>query len=165
MLGGAHRSHRTEATAGSRTILRLLVRPRSAAQHPERATEAALALLEAQGGGGGETVEAGGCRSVLLLPLMAAQLAFVMNQLLLTLFLVNPILRRAWRARSALADATAVELTRYPTAWPRAWSPSPDAGASSPAPSRWPTCSWSDLRPRSRPTPSTTPSCSGSRWS
>ena len=95
-------------------ILRLLVRPRSAEQHPERAKEAALALLEAQGGGGDETVEAKGCLSVLLLPLMAAQLAFVMNQLLFTLFLVNPILRRAWRARSALADATAVELTRYP---------------------------------------------------
>ncbi len=95
-------------------ILRLLVRPRSAAEHPERTKEAALALLEAQGGGGGETIEAKGCLSVLLLPLMAAQLAFVMNQLLFTSFLVNPLLRRAWRTRSALADATAVELTRYP---------------------------------------------------
>ena len=95
-------------------ILRLLVRPRAAAEHPERTKEAALALLEAQGGGGGETIEAKGCLSVLLMPLMAAQLAFVLNQLLFTGFLVNPLLRRAWRARSALADATAVELTRYP---------------------------------------------------
>ena len=60
------------------------MRPRSAAEHPERTKEAALALLEAQGGGGGETIEAKGCLSVLLLPLMAAQLAFVMNQLLFT---------------------------------------------------------------------------------
>ncbi len=94
--------------------LRLLARPRAAAQNPEQAKEVALALLQAQGGGGGETVEAKGCLSVLLLPLMAAQLAFVMNQLLFSLFLVNPLVRRAWRARSALADASAVELTRYP---------------------------------------------------
>jgi heat shock protein HtpX len=95
-------------------ILRLVARPSSAREHPEKAKEAALALLEAQGGGGGETVEAKGCLSVLLLPLMAAQLAFVMNQLLFTMLLVNPLLKRAWRARSELADATAVELTRYP---------------------------------------------------
>ncbi|MEA2704275.1 MAG: heat shock protein HtpX [Actinomycetota bacterium] len=95
-------------------ILRLLVRPSSAVRHPERARDAALALLEAQGGGGDETIEAKGCLSVLLLPLMAAQLAFVMNQMLFSMLLVNPLLKRAWRARSALADATAVELTRYP---------------------------------------------------
>ena len=38
---------------------------------PRAAKDAASALLEAQGGSGGEAVEAGGCLSVLLLPLMA----------------------------------------------------------------------------------------------
>lgn len=96
-------------------VLRLVVRPSSADHHPEKAREASIALLEAQGGGGdSETIEANGCLSILLLPVMAAQLAFVVNQMLLSFLLVNPLLRRAWRARSALADATAVELTRYP---------------------------------------------------
>jgi len=96
-------------------VLRLVVRPSSADHHPEKAQEASLALLEAQGGNGGsETIDANGCLSMLLLPVMAAQLAFVVNQMLLSFLLVNPLLKRAWRARSALADATAVALTRYP---------------------------------------------------
>lgn len=97
-------------------ILHMVVRPSLARRHPRRAVEASVALLEAQGGGTdpSDTSQPNGCLSMLLLPVMAAQLAFVMNQMIFTSFLINPLLRRAWRARAELADATAVELTRYP---------------------------------------------------
>jgi heat shock protein HtpX len=97
-------------------VLRLMVRPGTARRHPERAVEASVALLEAQGGGADSTgtSQPNGCLSVLLLPVMAAQLAFVMNQMIFSWLLVNPLLKRAWRARALLADATAVELTRHP---------------------------------------------------
>lgn len=97
-------------------VLRLLVRPSSARRHPERAVAASVALLQAQGGSSdpSDTIEAKGCLSVLLLPVLAAQLAFVVNQMLFSFLLVNPLLKRAWRARTELADATAVELTRHP---------------------------------------------------
>lgn len=96
--------------------LRLMVRPGSAHEHPERVAAASAALLDAQGGGssGSDTVEPNGCLSVLLLPILAAQMAFVMNQLIISSFVITPLLKRAWRARSELADATAVALTRHP---------------------------------------------------
>jgi Zn-dependent protease with chaperone function len=96
-------------------VLRLMLRPGAARKHPERAAAASAALLDAQGGGGdAESIEHNGLVSMLLLPVLAAQMAFVMNQLILSSFVITPMLKRAWRARAELADASAVELTRYP---------------------------------------------------
>ena len=96
-------------------VLRLMLRPGAAQRHPEVAAAAAGALLDAQGGGGdAETIEHNGLLSIMLLPVLAAEMAFVMNQMIVASFVITPMLKRAWRARSELADATAVELTRYP---------------------------------------------------
>lgn len=99
----------------ARPVLRLMLRPGAAQRHPEVAATTAGALLDAQGGGGdAESIEHNGLVSIMLLPVLAAQMAFVMNQLIVASFVITPMLKRAWRARSELADATAVELTRYP---------------------------------------------------
>jgi Zn-dependent protease with chaperone function len=102
--------------AAIRPVLGLALRPGTARKDPERAARASAALLSVQAGDSHDRTSGDepGCLSVLLLPVLAAQLAFVMNQLILSLLVVNPFLRRAWRARMELADATAVELTRYP---------------------------------------------------
>ena len=57
-----------------------------------------------------------GCLSVITLPFLMAGGAFMMNRLIFGMLIVNPLLRRRWRERRYLADATAVELTRNPTA-------------------------------------------------
>src|SRR5258706_14473584 len=54
------------------------------------------------------------------LPFLMARGAFMMNRVIFGMLAVNPLLRRRWRARQYLADATAVELTRNPTALARA---------------------------------------------
>lgn len=96
-------------------VLRLMLRPGAAKRHPERAAAASAALLDAQGGGGdAESVDHNGLVSMLLLPVLAAQMAFVMTQLIISSFVITPMLKRAWRSRAELADASAVELTRYP---------------------------------------------------
>ena len=99
---------------GARRALRLIFWPGSARRNPERVRELAVAVLQAQALSDNETIEPKGCLSVLLLPVMAAQLAFVFNQMIFSGLLVTPLLKHAWRARSQLADATAVELTRHP---------------------------------------------------
>lgn len=57
-----------------------------------------------------------GCLSVILVPFVMAHGAFTLNRLIFQPFLVNPFLKRRWQARRYLADASAVELTRNPTA-------------------------------------------------
>jgi heat shock protein HtpX len=59
-------------------------------------------------------------KSMLLLPFLMAGLAFTTTRMLFGFVIVNPFLRRAWRARKHLADATAVQLTRDPGALARA---------------------------------------------
>jgi Zn-dependent protease with chaperone function len=60
--------------------------------------------------------------AIVTLPVLMAGGAFMMNDLVFTMLLVNPLLRRAWRARRYLADATAVQLTRNPQGLARALS-------------------------------------------
>ncbi|HEX8003545.1 MAG TPA: M48 family metalloprotease [Mycobacteriales bacterium] len=57
-----------------------------------------------------------GLKAMLTLPFLTAGLAFSMTRMVFGWFVVNPFLRRAWRARKHLADATAVQLTRDPGA-------------------------------------------------
>lgn len=57
-----------------------------------------------------------GLKAMLTLPFVMAGLSFTMTRMILGFLVVNPFLRRAWRARKHLADATAVQLTRDPGA-------------------------------------------------
>lgn len=114
-LLGAPSNRSTRRAVGQ--VLRLALRPGTARRHPERMAVASRALFEAQSAGAGEgtdTVSDPSYRSVLLLPVLGAQLAFSLNQMVLSWLLVTPLLKRAWRSRSELADATAVQLTRHP---------------------------------------------------
>ena len=98
-------------------VLGLVIRPGSARHHPERVAAASVVLLQAQGAGGGEKPEPSTetrYRDILLLPVMSADMAFSMNQMTMSWLMVTPLLKRAWRARSELADASAVALTRNP---------------------------------------------------
>jgi len=104
-----------------RKTLRHLVRYAFRRPGADDVAEAARVLTYA-----GTTVEvdsaetASGLRAMLLLPFLAAGMAFSMTRMLFGFVLVNPVLRRAWRARKQLADATAVQLTRDPGALARA---------------------------------------------
>ena len=100
-----------------RSVLGLAIRPLSARRHPERMAAASVALLQAQRGGGEDDTEATSdakFTDVLFLPVAGADLAFSMNQMILAWLLVTPLMKRAWKTRLELADATAVELTRHP---------------------------------------------------
>lgn len=66
--------------------------------------------------------------SVVTLPFLMAGLAFTMTRMIFGWLVVNPFLRRAWRARKHLADATAVQLTREPGALARALTTLNDTG-------------------------------------
>jgi Zn-dependent protease with chaperone function len=61
-----------------------------------------------------------GLRAVLSVPFVMAGMSFAMTRMIFGFLVVNPFLRRAWRARKHLADATAVQLTRDPGALARA---------------------------------------------
>lgn len=97
-------------------VLGLVIRPGTARRHPERVAAASTAMLRAQGGGGDDTepVTETRYRDVLTLPVLGAELAFSVNQMVMSWLMVTPLLKRAWRARSELADASAVQLTRNP---------------------------------------------------
>ncbi len=58
---------------------------------------------------------------VVLLPVALAGGAYALACHFYSSMLVDPVLRRGWRARKRLADATAVELTRHPDALARAF--------------------------------------------
>jgi Zn-dependent protease with chaperone function len=97
-----------------RRLLRLALRPRR-----RTAAEFAAAgdlLAGAEAGWEAEGNKKAGCLSIITLPFLMAGGAFMMNRMIFGMVLVNPMLRRRWRARRYLADATAVELTRNPTA-------------------------------------------------
>jgi Zn-dependent protease with chaperone function len=88
---------------------------------PRRRTPAEIAAMgdlfaAAEPGWADEPNKKTGCLSVITLPFLMAGGAFMMNRLIFGLLLVNPLLRRRWRARRYLADASAVELTRNPSA-------------------------------------------------
>ena len=68
----------------------------------------------------GESNKSPGLLSILTLPFLMASGAFMMTRMIFTWLLVNPFLKRGWRARKELADASAVELTRNPSALSRA---------------------------------------------
>jgi Zn-dependent protease with chaperone function len=95
------------------------------ALRPSRRTAADVAaagdlLSSAEAGWEAEGAKKTGCLSIITLPFLMAGGAFMMNRLIFGMLLVNPLLRRRWRERRYLADATAVELTRNPTALARA---------------------------------------------
>jgi hypothetical protein len=112
-----------------RTTLRRLLRY---AVRRSRADSAALAELLTQAGADWDAdydeKEPGRIKSVLLLPFIVAGGAFMMTTMIFGFMVVNPFLRRAWRARRYLADATAVQLTRNPDALGRALSTLAAAG-------------------------------------
>ena len=97
-----------------RRLLGLALRPRR-----RTAAEIAAAgdlLAASEGDWDAQQGKKAGCLSVVTLPFLMAGGAFMMNRLIFGMLLVNPLLRRRWRERRYLADATAVELTRNPTA-------------------------------------------------
>jgi Zn-dependent protease with chaperone function len=53
-------------------------------------------------------------RDVMQLPFVIGQAAFWMNQKVFLWLVASPLIAFLWRARRYLADATAVQLTRYP---------------------------------------------------
>jgi Zn-dependent protease with chaperone function len=98
------------------TLRRLL---RYALRRPGSGDAAAAAELLTRAGADWE-VDYGddqpvGLKAVLLLPFVAAGAAFMVTSMIFGFLVVNPFLRRGWRARRHLADAAAVELTRNPT--------------------------------------------------
>lgn len=106
--------------APRRTLRRLL---RYAFRRPgaDDRAEAARVLMHAGTVGDVETEETpNGFVAMLRLPFLMAGLAFALTRMLFGFVLVHPVLRRAWRARKQLADATAVQLTRDPQALARA---------------------------------------------
>lgn len=104
------------ARRASGVVLRLILRPGTARRHPEQVPAAALALLELQSATIGDDTSSstGSGYGILLLPVGVAQLAFMVNESVLSWLMVTPLLKRAWRSRSELADASAVQLTRNP---------------------------------------------------
>ncbi len=98
----------------ARRALGLVIGRGPSRHRQDMAAEAPIALLNVQAGGNSEEIEQKGCFSIVLLPVLAGQFAFVLNQLIFSNLLITPLLKRAWRARTNLADATAVELTRHP---------------------------------------------------
>ena len=62
----------------------------------------------------------GTLKSIVTLPFLVAGGAFTVTSMIFGLLVVNPFLRRAWRARRHLADAAAVQLTRNPDGLARA---------------------------------------------
>jgi Zn-dependent protease with chaperone function len=115
--------------AGSRRVLGQVLRFTFGRRTPERDARAATLIATlADADPTWETKEPTGCIgrvvtpvvSVLSLPVMMASGAFSMARLIFNMLLVNPLIRRRWRARKHLADASAVELTRNPDALSRA---------------------------------------------
>lgn len=112
---------RSPGERGPRRTLRRLLRYAFRRPGADGTAEAARMLMHA-----GTAVEVedeptpSGLRAVLQLPFLMAGMAFTMTRMLFGFVLVHPVLRRAWRARKQLADATAVQLTRDPGALARA---------------------------------------------
>ncbi|HEV2891716.1 MAG TPA: M48 family metalloprotease [Frankiaceae bacterium] len=112
---------RSPGERAPRRTLRRLVRYAFRRPGADDTADAARVLLTA-----GTTVEVenepapGPVRSVLTLPFVAAGMSFAMTRMIFGWLVVNPFLRRAWRSRKHLADATAVQLTRDPGALGRA---------------------------------------------
>jgi Zn-dependent protease with chaperone function len=101
-----------------RRLLGLALRPRRRTAADVAAAGDLLAGAEAGWEEAGN--KKAGCLSIITLPFLMAGGAFMMNRMIFGMVLVNPLLRRRWRERRYLADASAVELTRNPTALARA---------------------------------------------
>jgi Zn-dependent protease with chaperone function len=112
---------RAPAEGRPRTTLRRLLR--YAFRRPGADDRAALAELFTQAGADWDAdygKEPGRIKSIVTLPFVVAGGAFSITGLVFGMIIVNPLLRKAWRARRYLADATAVELTRNPDGLARA---------------------------------------------
>ena len=77
-------------------------------------------------------------RPVLLLPLLFTNLAIKVTLWITFSFVLEPLIDLMWRARRNFADATAVQLTRYPDSLARALQRLGDKGAAIPG-SSWAT--------------------------
>jgi Peptidase family M48 len=71
-------------------------------------------------------------RSMLLLPLIFTNLAIKVTLWIAVSFMLGPLIALTWRARRYLADATAVQLTRYPDGLARALEKLASQGATIP---------------------------------
>jgi Zn-dependent protease with chaperone function len=77
-------------------------------------------------------------RTVLLLPVLFTNLAIKVTLWITVSFMLGPLIALMWRARRYLADATAVQLTRYPDGLARALQRLGSKGATIPG-SSWAT--------------------------
>jgi Zn-dependent protease with chaperone function len=116
---------RAPTERGPRKTLRRLLR--HLLRRPGADDGAALAQLLTSAGADWEPdytdkrgKEPGGFTSMVMLPFVVAGAAFMVTSTIFGWLVVNPFIRRAWRARRYLADATAVELTRNPDGLARA---------------------------------------------
>jgi Zn-dependent protease with chaperone function len=107
---------RAPSEGAPRVTLRRLLR--YAFRRPGADDAGAMAELLTKAGGDWEVEQdakqPSGVKSMLLLPFIAAGGAFMMTSMVFGWLVVNPFLRRGWRARRYLADASAVEMTRNP---------------------------------------------------
>jgi len=105
---------------GPRRVLRRLVRY----AFGRGGADDGAALGDLLAAASGSDVEPGGdpgpVRAILQVPFVMAGMAFTMTAMIYGWVLVNPFVRRAWRARRRLADADAVRLTRNPEGLARA---------------------------------------------
>ncbi len=113
---------RAPSEGSPRTTLRRLLRY-AFRRSPDEGAALAEVLVRA-GGAWDESdyvdEDPGRLKSVLLLPFLVAGGAFQLTSGIFGMMVVNPFLRRAWRARRHLADASAVQLTRNPDGLARA---------------------------------------------
>ena len=109
-------------SASSRGVVRRLFR---CAVHPGRDQEWSVAELAALVAYSEPEDDEGKRSRVLRIVLFPGALAggvYSLTRSFYSSLLVDPVLRRGWRARKLLADATAVELTRNPDALARAFA-------------------------------------------
>jgi Zn-dependent protease with chaperone function len=96
-------------------------------------------------GGLDEQPTSGTLSTMATFPFMVANVGFTLVRLIFGGFVVAPVMAALWRRRRLLADATAVELTRDPTASPGPWTTCA-AGGRCRHPARGPTCAPSARR-------------------
>lgn len=89
-------------------ILVLLIRRKNTQAYRRSADELTRTLLN----NGGDPGDPKGC--LLLIPVMYLWIATMFASILPRYMFVKPVLNRMWRTRRYLADASAVQLTRYP---------------------------------------------------
>jgi hypothetical protein len=109
-------------SAGSRHVLRLVLRSSRRPRGDQADATAELGDLLAYTDPDLDEGKRSRVLRIVLLPVALAGGAYSLTRHFFMSLLVEPVLRRGWRARKRLADATAVELTRNPEALARAYT-------------------------------------------